>query len=116
MLVLVAMETPVSPKTDARIEEIVRRIVDGVAPSRIILFGSRGRGEATPASDYDLLVVWSDDAPPPFRAAAVRRCVRGLNVAFDIAVVTPSEFARLRRVPWHIVHEAVETGRVLHAA
>ena len=116
MLTLVATEMPVSATTDPRIEEIVRRIVDGIAPSRIILFGSRGRGEGTAASDYDLLVVWSDDAPPPFRAAAVRRCLRGLNVAFDIAVVTPSKFARLRAVPWHFVHEAVETGRVLHAA
>ncbi len=113
---LVAIEMSASPTTDARIEEIVRRIVAGIAPSRIILFGSRGRGEGTAASDYDLLVVWNNETPPPFRAAAVRRCLRGLNAAFDIAVVTPSEFARLRQVPWHIVHEAVETGRVLHAA
>ena len=116
MLMVVAMEVPVPAATDKRVEEIVRRIVEGIAPSRIILFGSRANGAAKAASDYDLLVVWRDDDPPPFRAAAVRRCLRGLHTAFDIAVVTPSEFARLRRVPWHIVHEAAETGKVLHAA
>jgi predicted nucleotidyltransferase len=116
MLVLVTVGTPASATEDALVREIVRRIVAGVAPARIVLFGSRARDGGAAASDFDLLVVWNDDDPPPFRAAAVRRCLRGVGAAFDIAVVTPSEFDRLRRIPWHIVHEAVETGRVVHAA
>ena len=116
MLPCVVATTPAVARDDVRIEEIVRRIVGGVSPSRIILFGSRSRPNPASTADYDILVVWKDEEPPPFRAAAVRRCLRGLGLAFDIAVVTPGEFARFRRVPWHIVHEAVETGRVLHAA
>jgi len=32
-------------------------------PRRVILFGSRARGEAGPDSDVDLLVVVDDDTP-----------------------------------------------------
>ena len=37
---------------------MVQTIVHGFAPLRVILFGSRARGEASPDSDVDLLVVF----------------------------------------------------------
>jgi uncharacterized protein len=42
---------------DARLDEAVTRLVDGLRPQAIILFGSRARGTYRPDSDYDLLVV-----------------------------------------------------------
>ena len=33
-------------------------------PRRVILFGSRARGDAGPDSDHDLLVIVDDDTPP----------------------------------------------------
>ncbi|MBI5485952.1 MAG: nucleotidyltransferase domain-containing protein [Deltaproteobacteria bacterium] len=47
------------PSTDARITEIVRRLVACFQPRRVILFGSRARGDDKPRSDIDLAV----DAP-----------------------------------------------------
>ncbi len=47
------------PKTDPRIAELVRRIVLFLSPRRVILFGSRARGDNVPKSDIDLAV----DAP-----------------------------------------------------
>lgn len=44
------------------LEEIVRRLIEAYQPERIYLFGSKARGESTPDSDYDLLVVVPDDA------------------------------------------------------
>jgi HEPN domain-containing protein/predicted nucleotidyltransferase len=41
---------------DERLNAIVRAIVDGVRPTRVILFGSRARGDAKADSDYDLVV------------------------------------------------------------
>ena len=37
--------------------DIIDATVDAVAPERIVLFGSRARGDAKPDSDLDLLVV-----------------------------------------------------------
>ena len=39
------------------IEEIVRRVTSAVHPLRVILFGSTARGEMSPESDIDLLIV-----------------------------------------------------------
>jgi uncharacterized protein len=44
-------------------EAVLRRIVAEENPQRVILFGSRARGEAGPDSDYDLMVVLDDDVP-----------------------------------------------------
>jgi hypothetical protein len=47
---------------------VPRRLLDPVVkyftPQRVILFGSRARGEATRDSDIDLLVILDDDTPP----------------------------------------------------
>ena len=42
---------------------IVDRLVEGLKPFRIYLFGSRAEGRARPDSDFDLVVVFDDDAP-----------------------------------------------------
>ncbi len=47
--------------------EAVRRLVKAYRPERIYLFGSVARGDPGPDSDYDLLVVVPDDAPPERR-------------------------------------------------
>lgn len=44
-------------------EAVLRRIVAEENPQRVILFGSRARGEARADSDYDLMVVLDDDVP-----------------------------------------------------
>lgn len=52
---------------DPRLQEIVQRLVDAYRPERVYLFGSMARGEAGPDSDYDILLVVPDDAPPERR-------------------------------------------------
>jgi predicted nucleotidyltransferase len=51
-------------QNDPMLAEIVRRLVEAYHPERIYLFGSHARGEAGPDSDYDLMVVVSEKAPP----------------------------------------------------
>ncbi len=50
-----------APGQDERLRAIVQAIVAGVQPSRVILFGSRARGDARPDSDYDLVVTPSSN-------------------------------------------------------
>jgi len=46
----------------AALRAIVDRLVEGLKPFRIYLFGSRAEGRARPDSDFDLLVVFDDRA------------------------------------------------------
>jgi len=98
------------------LKDVVDRLVSSFAPRKILLFGSRAIGNAKQDSDYDLLIVWRNEDPPPSRAAAVRRTLLDFKVPFDIAVVTPSEYERYRRRRVHIVAIADREGRILHAA
>ena len=48
------------PVKDPTLAKIRKAIVESVLPDKIILFGSRARGEATVHSDYDLFVIKDD--------------------------------------------------------
>src|SRR5438128_3312594 len=43
--------------------DLLDPVIDYFKPQRVILFGSKARGEAGPDSDIDLLVVVDDDTP-----------------------------------------------------
>ena len=101
---------------DRRVREVVDRIVSEFSPSKVLLFGSRARGDARPDSDVDLVVVWKDESPPRNRAAFVRLALGRVGFPMDLAVVTPSEFERLSQRKGHIFHAAVREGVFLHAA
>ena len=42
---------------DQTLNKIREIIIKTVSPNKIILFGSRARGEAKPESDYDILII-----------------------------------------------------------
>lgn len=96
--------------------DIVQRILSVHPHARIILFGSRALEAARPDSDFDLLIVAPDLSPGEPPSARIRRALRGLGRSFDLVVVTPEEWATMRRVRGSVVRVASETGRVLHEA
>jgi uncharacterized protein len=57
VLTLTPMTPPLVPP------ELLDPVVAYFKPRRVILFGSRARGDAGPYSDIDLLVVVDDDTP-----------------------------------------------------
>ena len=99
---------------DATLAEIIRRILAVGEPQKIVLFGSRARGDARPDSDYDLLLVEPSVLPRHKRAARYRRALTGLAGAKDILVWTPEEVAQWRDVPNAFVTAAVQEGVVLY--
>lgn len=76
-------------KPDQKLTEIVKRLVKTYQPLHIYLFGSSARGEAGPDSDYDLVMVVPDDAPPERkRAKLAYDCLWGTGAAADVVVWT----------------------------
>ncbi|MBI2203300.1 MAG: restriction endonuclease subunit S [Candidatus Rokubacteria bacterium] len=100
---------------DRLIEEAVRRIVEAIAPEKIILFGSAARGEMDPDSDLDFLVIKQGMA---IRDAhrAIRDRLRGIGIPIDTVVVTPDMVERYGDIIGHIVRPALREGRVVYAA
>ena len=99
---------------DVVVREMVRRILQAGDPQKVVLFGSRARGDARSNSDYDLLVIESSSQPRYKRAAKYRRALTGVYPAKDILVWTPEEVAEWRNVPNAFVTTALSEGIVLY--
>ena len=92
---------------------IADRVVKPFRPLKIILFGSRARGDARPDSDVDLLVVLPS-VPDKRRAAIeIRRSMRDLPIGKDIIVTTPDEIARRGEMPGSLLRAALRGGKVI---
>jgi predicted nucleotidyltransferase len=113
-----AMERSTPPSAgDPVLTEVVRRLVEAYHPLRVYLFGSAARGDAGPDSDYDFMVVVSDDAPPDLRdCGAGYRALSGLGIAKDILVWTRNEFDKRLHLKASLPSTVVEEGRLLYAA
>jgi len=107
----------ISPISDPRLAEVVRRLVGVYRPERIYLFGSAARGDAGSDSDYDLMVVVPDDAPSELRGSArAYEALWGLAVATDVLVWTRSAFDRRTHLRASLPATILREGRLLHAA
>jgi len=105
--------TPTQPLTST-LAEIVRRIVAAIDPDKIILFGSRARGDARPDSDYDLLVIKDTTARTLTLEQQAYRAMLGLLTSVDILVETPERLAVLADVPGPVYRRALREGRVVY--
>lgn len=103
--------------SDPGLAEVVRRLIEAYAPERVYLFGSSARGEVGPDSDFDLLLVVSDDAPPERkRSRLAYERLWGTGTAVDVLVWTRSSFDRRLHLPASLPATVVREGRLLHAA
>ena len=97
------------------VQEAVNRLVRRLHPERIYLFGSRARGQATEASDIDLLVVVpTSDLPRQRRESASYDLLWGIAVPIDVIVLTRDEFERSRRVKTSLASVVASEGQVVH--
>ena len=96
------------------LEEIARRIRTAMHPERIVLFGSRARGEAHEHSDFDLLVIGDSEEPRYRRAAPLYTLLADLPAEVEVTVYTPHEVKEWSEVPQAFVTTALREGKVLY--
>lgn len=106
------------PVTDELIAEMVETLVDEADPEQIILFGSRGRGDARDDSDVDLIVIQAG----PFGAgrdrvkemARLYRAVADFTVPTDILVYSKADVEYWRDSLNHVLARALRDGKVVY--
>ena len=99
---------------DTIVATMVERIADRFDPERILLFGSRSRGDARDWSDVDLLVVMPDGTDRREAAVEMAVAVGDLPIAKDIIVTTPSHIAQRGHVIGTVLRPALREGTVLY--
>jgi len=96
------------------IQDIVRRIVATAQPEKVILFGSRARGEARPDSDFDVLVIKESAEPRYRRSVPLYVALADVPAEVEVLVYTPEEVQEWSQVPQAFVTTAVREGRTLY--
>ncbi len=96
------------------LQEMVRRLVEAIDPDRIILFGSRARGDARPDSDVDLLVIKDSTEPPHRRSIPAYRALGRIPAPTDILWRTRQEVEDWAEVRNYVTTRAIREGRVLY--
>lgn len=101
-------------RSDPKLDEIVRQIAALIHPTRLILFGSRARGEAAESSDVDLLVLVDTDRSRREIANRIDLALADRNFALDLVVMTPEQFDRQKGVVGTLARQASLEGKVLY--
>jgi uncharacterized protein len=94
---------------------MVRRIVTRFSPEKVILFGSRARGNARPGSDVDLLVVMPVNGSRRKKMVEILTALHDFPLPVDVIVVTHQEFIDHADIVGTMVYPAVREGKVLYA-
>ena len=93
-----------------------QRLVEGLQPEKIILFGSYAYGTPTPDSDVDLLVVMvmETNLSSTQRFLAVSRLLSPRPFPVDILVKRPNEIKRALAAGDFFIKEIISQGKVLY--
>ena len=105
--------TELDPTILPTIVERIRRVSN---PRRIVLFGSRARGDYRPNSDIDILVIEDSKLPRHRRAIPMYAALSDLplNVDAEVVVYTPEEVEDWRGASAAFVTTALREGKVLY--
>jgi predicted nucleotidyltransferase len=96
-------------------ETLLSQVVSVFDPRRVILVGSRARGDAREDSDYDLVVVLDDEAPDELLSAQRRYDGRrGLAIPTDIIPCREGVLNERARAIGSFAHTVLTEGVVVY--
>jgi uncharacterized protein len=104
--------------TNSAIYKKIRETVQSTLPgSRVLLFGSRARGEEDRFSDYDLLVITSHTFSPKekiyWSTRIDRAIIDAIRIPIDLLLSSEEEVRQQQELPGHIIRTAIREGIAL---
>jgi predicted nucleotidyltransferase len=96
------------------IGDIVQRIVVAAQPEKIVLFGSRSRGDARDGSDFDILVINRSTEPRYRRSVPLYKALADLPAEVEVMVYTPEEIEEWSQVRQVFVTTALREGTTIY--
>ena len=103
---------------DKNLETIKRIIQEQVGDnlSRIILFGSRARGDNNPDSDYDLMVVVKEEIEREKKqkfSCSIRKTTAKYLIPMDILIRSEEELRKFSNVVGTVIYNVAREGIML---
>lgn len=101
-------------EAEAIIERAGHALIDATtAPAKVILFGSRARGDGDDRSDFDFLVIERHVEDRFAEMVRLGRILGRLLIPADVIVVSEQHAAKWAHVTGTLIHEAISEGRVV---
>ena len=96
------------------LKQLVDLLVDAAHPRRIILFGSHTRGDHSPESDLDVIVVLDEVNDRMDEMVRLRRVLAPIKMPIDVLVYSESDIRERGHWPGTVLHEALTEGWTLY--
>lgn len=93
-----------------------RVAIAATRPATVIVFGSYARGDATEASDLDLVVIEPELLDKAGEYLRLKEAVGRIGVGVDLLLFAQPDFERRSQVPGTLPYWAKKEGKVLHDA
>lgn len=91
------------------------RLVTSAPVEKVILFGSRARGDHNSDSDFDLCVILDDHIPPGiYTPVSLWKIVSGIDLPIQITAIRRSVFEVAKRDVNSLSYEIEHDGRVIY--
>lgn len=101
--------TDITLPAEARL--MAQRLYRGLGAERVYLFGSHARGEGTPDSDLDFLVVVPQSTESRYeRAVAALRVAGDVRFPKDLIVLTRAEWEKELKAPCSLSSTVLREG------
>ena len=98
-----------------QIEEFGRKVGEEFGAEKVILFGSHARGDASPDSDVDILVIAAFEGRSVGKSVEIRMKLRP-GFPMDLLVRTPEDVRKRIEMGDAFMREILDHGRVLYEA
>jgi uncharacterized protein len=100
---------------DAALRALVDKLIRGLSPRAVYLFGSRAEGRARPDSDFDLLVIFDDSVPDELITHdAAYTPVCGSGIGCDVVPCRAAELTEVLQDPTNPWQNSWRNARVLY--
>jgi predicted nucleotidyltransferase len=99
---------------DNALEKAIDIIIQVANPDKIILFGSRARGDSKKDSDYDLCVLKRNVEHRRKLAQQIYVSLCDVSTPIDVIVQTPDKFDELKDDPYLVYKQIAKDGVVVY--
>ena len=102
--------------TQEKVDLAVKAAIETAHPSRVFVFGSWARGEATQESDLDLAILLPEQrrGEIPQLQRQIRQKLEGIRMSIDLVLVTEDYFALFLRSINSIYYKIAHEGKLVY--
>ncbi len=96
------------------LEKAIKIIIQIVKPEKIVLFGSRAKGNYKAESDYDLLVLKKGLKNQRVLTQEIYLSFKNIGSPIDVIIADLDKYEYLKTDPYLIYYEAERNGKIVY--